>query len=478
MKGKPSMNLQAPRRTLLTGIVLGALLTSNSVQAPPLDNIGPDDVIVAIEDHVPDDDFVALLGSTLACSANGEPAGGSYAWDIKTGTGAWEPVGSGRSIDITFDSVGSKTVRVTYTLPDGRSDWATVGGTVVTANLLEISFTGDHQIYENSADTDHEGWGVGATAITDPVWTSTGTDKPVCYTKNSQLAMTLKLDVIPDLPTGKELPVTLVVSGDYAGSASVKLKGSTVNASLTTTTRLADEVYKDMFGLTWSVTQGSTSADIGTSEHTIYVTYDAPKETVTPKRLNQVCSEWACGQTTKHGAAESLGEQFLEHPPYFSPVGRIRSDKTEMWYMMETSDPHPGDCIAYAQLKRKALRSIGIDCAWGAVFASHDDGKTWMDREYHPEHPNWLLAFTGTPGFNAYEGAIKLQDGGTWYCYSGNPNMVASHNTEEGAAIILLRTYVGSYGTGKQEYYIETIDAGGIHHFEPTGVEVPLPPAP
>jgi len=187
---------------------------------------------------------------------------------------------------------------------------------------------------------------------------------------------------------------------------------------------------------------------------------------------------WACteatGQATQHGIVNEIQGSVQGVPPYFDGGKGFRFDypSKSHWEMLtQTSATHwnRGDCYDHALLVELATKILGADCTAGKIYASRDDGNAWEDLDHHPQHANWDLRFVDTPGYNNWEGTVRLQEDSTWYYYTSVPDEDADHSTSGGGSIKLLRAYVLHYADGRQEYY----DGGSG-----TGVYESLPPAP
>lgn len=241
------------------------------------------------------------------------------------------------------------------------------------ASVQEISFTGDHQLYENSSD--HDGWGVGD-AINDPVWTSSGTNKPVCYSKSNTLKMTVKLAINPEVPADQPIAGTLVAdgpsaaSGDFDGTASVSLSGTNVTGNITTVGLTSNMVYQTTPGFAWKfVTSGVTNV-IGSSSHTVYVTYAAPSPAsdATIKRIDYLV-DVANGLNDQSAIADAIYDDFESPPPAFD---LFADSPDSLWYLMD-SDGHEGQCIDLAELMKAAYELLGCTGASiGYVYGSSD----------------------------------------------------------------------------------------------------------
>jgi hypothetical protein len=136
--------------------------------------------------------------------------------------------------------------------------------TVFEIEIIELSFTNDHQI---------EG-------VSDPVWKKTAKNDPICYTKKSNLVMTAKLKITPTLTS----PVVISLKVDGPGSLDAQINGVSISGSekivpgIITTGILEDKIYILVLNFNWSFSMdGVKWASIGTTgPHKIYVTMRDP----------------------------------------------------------------------------------------------------------------------------------------------------------------------------------------------------------
>ncbi len=308
-----------------------------------------------------------------------------------------------------------------------RSASTTVEVVVPSANIKEISFIGDHPMYQNSPD--HDGWGVGP-AINDPVWTNTGTNWPVCYTKGSAISMTVKLDVNGHLPPGQTKTVTLLADGagnldatttfDVTGSNTV---GVTI-PNLTTTGTLSNMVYNATPTFNWYLICGNGTNSAGsTGPHTIYVTYGTPDQSdktidgqagenkLTVKRIDSL--------TTAASAKSNLDDVALAVYQWAEGMGNNGntaawpSGTPPIWYVWTGIS---GSCIAHASMTWHALALQGISAETIRVWASSD--LDFDSPEYYLNNPDLPLNYDAAgdgSNPNNFEGATYIPANGKYY---------------------------------------------------------------
>jgi hypothetical protein len=313
---------------------------------------------------------------------------------------------------------------------------------VPTVTLKEISFTGDHAMYQNG---DHGGWGVGA-AIQDPVWKSeSNPDAPVCYSKGSHVAMTAKLSVSPVPSPPLQVIIKADGPGNLDGEAAVSLGAAEVTANITTTGALESKVYKlTPLSFNWSMRccQGCSAASIGSSSHRIYVTYGTPSPAgdLTETRIDKCVSD-AMDATTPIGIADAihpLSADFDGHPkcPAWNFGVNPAVEVPTNWYMYSPDESQwdvKGSCASYATLNKMMLDLLGVP--GGSVvyiYASSDCIGIEADTDDAWQYTNFPCEDMGTYAAdlmycdeygvaNNWEGTLKLVDGATTKYYAGYP---------------------------------------------------------
>lgn len=280
---------------------------------------------------------------------------------------ASSPSGGNGSITATASNV--KDVN-NISVPSVSTNLAVIAA---KASLQEISFTGDHQLYNNSAD--HDGWGVGS-AIDDPVWTSTGTNRPGCYTKGSPLSMTVKLAITPSVPADQPISGTLMsvgpqaVSGNLSGTTAISLSGSNVIASITTIGVTSNKVYRALPSFDWKFVTSGVTNQIGNSSHIVYLTYGAPSPSgeAAEQRIDYFVNV-ASGLDSQSAIADAIYDDFDTPPPEFDLNSSVPAS---VWFLMD-SEGHTGQCIDLAELMKKAYEILGgAGASIGYVYGSTD----------------------------------------------------------------------------------------------------------
>ncbi len=299
-------------------------------------------------------------------------------WRATTQWGTEVTNGTGQSASFSAPGPGkynvSFSVQASATDPDYSASLS--GSTIVEVSLPSgsiktINFTGDRQLYRG---TNYSG---GGTAINDPVWTSSGTNWPVCYTKGSAISMTVKLDVNGNLPPGQSKTLTLMADGPGSLDATTTFNVTGSNtveetATLTTSTTLSNMVYKTAPTFSWKLICGDGTNSIGSSgPHSTYVVNATPL--VSP--LYHLALEKACGYANGDTNVvakinSGIDGELIYRPSQDRPVGY----ETGNGSVLKAYDDGAAQCDVNAYLLQYLLGSVGVDASvvyyWGGVAAT------------------------------------------------------------------------------------------------------------
>lgn len=409
-----------------------------------------------------------------------------FAWDW-----AHHTVAGGNGTSASFVAPGPGLYTVYFTLNCYSPVYAAAGASTTvlvsapSGNIKEISFTGDHPMYQNS--TDNGGWGVGP-AINAPQWTSSGTNWPVCYTKGSTISMTVKLDVNGNLPDGQSKTVTFLADGpdnldatttfDVTGSNTVEK-----TVTLTTSASLSNLVYKATPTFTWKLICGGGTNSVGSSSHTVYVTYAAPIVTVegqdnktTAQRLEFCIVGVAEGQSDK----VSICDKIVEKVRNMTGDSYGSMPENPRWLAYERPPPRDLDCHHRAALAASAFGMVGVQGYVHKVFATsypvpaappgypanstkNDYVSTYTDDRIKYRMPGadvHQLVFVG----NYFEGCVRVEDGSA---DDGNAWWTVWPRQKHDTAKALLIWYDASYREQwvKQDWTVienETVPVGQL----------------
>ena len=358
--------------------------------------------------------------------------------------------------------------------------------TVVDAELKNLTFTSDHgSLRDNDQD-----WTGSGELYGEPEWElSSGTNYPISQTMGTFMRANAVVLVKPYSTSFKLIADAPHEYTDFSSESQTAL-GSDQQVFLCSDSPLPTQIDILEESIQWKVRflHSGSNYDVGvgiSGPHSIYLTYDTP----TSLRLTRKRIEWACSAakaiSNQHAIVRSMQERVQISPPYFDGGTGFRYNFPEKspWEMLAVATPTPGppvsywnqgDCYDHALLIETLAEALGVACSPGRIFASCDDGNAWEEQDYHPDHSDWLLKFSATPGFNNWEGAVRLDEKGTWYYYTSVPDLRYSHTSVLAGSIGLLRLYASCWSNGvpveqRQEYYLGA---------SATGVYEPLPPAP
>jgi hypothetical protein len=267
---------------------------------------------------------------------------------------------------------------------------------VVAPTVYQIGFANDHTLYKTPSEWG--GWADGTTLIIDPVYiddTNDANDKndPVCVTKNSSTVSLngVKLKVPQALTYSTTIRVDSNGTYNWNESADVSFSGTTSGtATLGIKGNIINQVkkYGGDFQIQWKykVPSGTnTWYNIGTTSHTVYVTYGTPDPggtDLTEKRINWDCTA-ADGENTAKGVADCIHSALNANPP----IDGHDPTQTDDWALL-SGTPYQGECDEQAEFMVKALKLLGSTGSAYLTYASTDssvtsyeskvqDGKTW-----------------------------------------------------------------------------------------------------
>ncbi len=285
--------------------------------------------------------------------------------------------------------------------------------TVFKAEVTEISFTNDEQMY-NNADPDE--WGVGQ-AISDPVWKKDNDPEdngPATYPckrdgVRQHVVMSVKVKVYTPLPEGTI--GTLIFSSRQllGGGKYVPLdSGEVMVEAIQTSNPLQDHVHEMVPAeIDWKIRIGTTDVPAGASSHRIYVTLapsrqqveteedDAPDEGgdvvfLDPPKPNQL-TEKRISRTieraylTWESDEESIADR-VQNWLSGVTIATTGTNRTDDWMLLKESD-YWGECVEQATLMARALCLIGIHAQSLQLKASDDTHCLNFDKRRCPWEP-------------------------------------------------------------------------------------------
>lgn len=336
---------------------------------------------------------------------------------------------------------------------------ATAGGTGgtcgITLTLKEITFCGDHTMYEEAPPSDSSGnkWGAGL-ALTSPDWRSEqNPDHPACYTRNTPLCLSVRIEVSSSGPSGGTGVLRVVGPDGVTGEGDFSIPCGTEDRFVTLTTTPLPNVVKAYTpgNLTWSFLPpgGTTFTPLGSTQHDIYVTFGTPAGSLpTARRMNMLCNAAAQAGTELEvieGApfgGEGIHERLDNNPPRdgcSDPCPPQTPDCCVDHWSLMASWPYQGECDEQARFMVRSVHLIGGPMGtWYNTWPSRDcdptqqesasaaqAGITWdLDGDGAIGEELVILRFdfpdNGQPGgdgsnINAFEGSVEFPSLGRYY---------------------------------------------------------------
>jgi len=308
---------------------------------------------------VTDYTITVLKGTKYTFRAKPLPVGATWPSQRPVWTLNGNSIGSpgNTSVEVTFDSVGTKTL----TAKCGPN----APGKSVTINVVEPTAyqfgTGGDLVLNTTPDPSSpatwHGWADCSTPFTNPVYIEGGENDPICVPKNSN-GISL-IDVTLRVPDALTYPTTIRIDAagteDWNESSDVSFSGLTSGTgTLPITGNIINEVHKygADFQIQWKykVPSGTnTWYNIGTTSHTMYVkyTYETGGNSLTEKRIEWLCRDGHCGgDTTTLECSDHIWAALAGSPPDFDLGG---GNVDNEWQLMDPDGP-TGQCIDLAKL--------------------------------------------------------------------------------------------------------------------------------
>jgi hypothetical protein len=404
------------------------------------------EIQVADWDDVTGETIVLLKGTKYQFRAIPSPSGASWPSNSPIWSGIAQ--GTGPTIDVTFDSTGTKTLNAKCCCDDGK----TVTIEVMEPIVYQVGFSGDHTLYKTPVAD--QGWGDGDYAITDPVYVLyAAKNEPVCVTKNSSsVSLTdVKLSAHYNAPP-LSYPATITVDAggieEWNESSGVNISGFYSDSiSLSITGNIINEVkkYDGTFQIDWKykVPSGTdTWYTIGSTSHTMYVTYGTPDpggSELTEQRINELCY-WANGAYDPKSVADGI------HSNLSLPFGSEETKLSDDWDLMCDTCDKEGECDEHARFMVRAIKLLGSTGEDYLTMASTDTDVEDLESVTAMDVTFYLLFDFDNNGVvdNRFEGSVFSGN----HCYAVSPKLNANSKCE------LLRK-VGPDGYGATQRWAE-----------------------
>jgi hypothetical protein len=234
---------------------------------------------VVIKLEIQPTNFVTLTCITNTFTASGGP-GTNYSWSP-----AGKVSANGQTNLVAF---GSATANQVVTVSYGGMCPVQATGTVASATIIEVGFTGDHLIRQASltdiaASTSGSpaGFEIDSPDGSKPVWTAT-TNLPVSYTRNAMPTFFGTLEINPVLPKPLAATIRVMWGTNELGRKAITIPANTNHAyftGLASTMALTNAIAKSAYTFAWEITANGAPnfCPMGNSgPHTFYWTYAAP----------------------------------------------------------------------------------------------------------------------------------------------------------------------------------------------------------
>jgi len=343
--------------------------------------------------NVTDDNITVLNGTKYQFRAILDPVLDTWPSDKFSWSGA--ATGSEQTVEVTFDSTGSRTLTATF-----YSCSKNVTINVVAPEPDQVSFI------DNSPDEEHDIYGV-----TDPVWKrENNPNNPACYTKNKFIKVQSKFWASENLTYSTDVYVDVedqTTSWPFI-SDTVTFKNWPSEASEhRSTNKLDDNIGIHSYTLKWkykvpSGTNEQIEMPNTTGVHKIYAVYGAPKcssSDYTKHHLDLVCN-WANGGVlvTENDVPKKVQENCFRNFDWVH--------LSNPWDLETTG----GDCETHAELMAKALKVLGIEAVDDKVGEYR---YCWSHLGYE-----WHCIVTTSGSGTNFEGVceVELIDE-SWTCY-------------------------------------------------------------
>lgn len=310
---------------------------------------------------------------------------------------------------------------------------------LTSLKVLEVAFKTDHdKLKDNAAD-----WKNIGARFPKPEWkTGSKPNHPISHTKEREITIEVKIETGP--PSGEAQEGTLIGDGPEYLTFQKKfhVTPGVSTHKLTSRGRLPNQVVKLEKSIDWKLQlaiDGTLTGD-SSGAHTIYVTYDTPREEgkqedgATVKRM-ELAVDWV-GATGKLKPSEIIDELFKRFPHYilgFNMLSRPLQEELERdaamkkklqddgfaaydhrdqlkkggaWLLAE-NEKWGGECQAIVRCLRGILYQVGVPGKVEVLYVNADAAEP-----YRPRLRTWGSAPSGPNANRRYALADK-------YCEEG-----------------------------------------------------------
>lgn len=301
--------------------------------------------------------------------------------------------------------------------------------------LNSLKFTSDHQNSGNNMMKDNNSsWTSSGAPISQPEWSSQGTNNPISHTKDKKIGIDLNLNIAPEAASQGNVKITGdsdvgYLSFDYTGSMKGGLNQS---VSMQSVGKLPNEIthIKDK-KITWTMEWNNWSRTIGTTGlHEIFVTMGTPRRTdqVTLRRM-------ALSVKLGKEAATLDTHNLVLHIMEKWPIYNLSVYYTNAWLIAENMKKG-ADCGTISRFVLGIIETLGIPgtASAVAVYANPSNPSVALEdslnslgsvalRKYPGKiingNPARVSLIDGNECSNVYEAALKFNDGSKTEYYPG-----------------------------------------------------------
>ena len=286
-----------------------------------------------------------------------------------------------------------------------------------TFTVKEVSFSGGNTV--NVKATDPNNWSSDkyndtGSAIGTPQWSDGGHRWPISYIKSGKPSVKILLGV-----AGNTCDHKIDVDGDrsatsihwHAGGIAVPKGTTTVTVDLGAPTAGTVEttIKNTSMSIAWKVAvDGGASNSIGTTTNKMFVTFAAPTDTATAKRL-----DWTTSKASGRGAGQEVDATRDIHKALSGLFTLNANCASTPWTILDGTPTPRADCISLVSLHQSAQKVLGLD--GGTIeyaYASSDNDVSSLETRNCPTgvhyNPEKLRVKDSSGGINNWEAILRV----------------------------------------------------------------------
>ncbi len=295
--------------------------------------------------------------------------------------------------------------------------------TVVKVEILSIKFNSDHGVLKDNV-TD---FGDGGSLYPEPEWQpsrSTHPNAPITQTKNTNLNITMTIDLEPN---GLTLSYKLIGDSDYDYldfSFIGDIKSGSNIITMTANEKLPNYITKDAGNtISWilKIKSSSCKFEMNTGPHKIYVTAGKPYGSdITEKRIEWITS--LCDKKTKaHECAAKIHDSTAAYA-----LGSPMPDP--IWLI---ADGTPAECHHLSYFYKACIEMLGwpsgsVVYLYPTLGHGSKESKSGFDNEVRAIDGAKMFFIDYSGGPNNFEGAFKYTVKGITKYYAGGAGIYST----------------------------------------------------